>query len=38
VTGRIPDLTAIDIYETLQTHTDAEDWHASCEVADRITG
>lgn len=36
--GRIPDLSTIDIYETFHAHTNAKDWHASCEVADCITG
>ena len=38
MTGRLPDLAAIDIYETFQTHANTEDWHASCKVADCIAG
>jgi len=38
VTGRIPDLPAIDIHEAFQTHTNTKDWHASCKVADCIAG
>jgi hypothetical protein len=37
VTGRVPDLPAIDIDETLQAHADAEDGYAACEMTDRIT-
>jgi hypothetical protein len=37
MTGRVPDLAAIYIYETLQAHANAEDRYAACEVADRIT-
>jgi hypothetical protein len=38
VTGRIPDLSAINIDEAFQTHANTEDRHASCEVADCIAG
>jgi hypothetical protein len=38
VTGHVPDLPAIDIYETLQAHTDAEDRYAPCEMTDCIAG
>jgi len=36
--GRIPDLPAIDIYETFQAHTNAKDWYTPCEIADCIAG
>ena len=36
VTGRVPDLAAVDIYEALQAHTNAEDRYAPCEMADCI--
>lgn len=36
MTGGIPDLPAIDVYETLQAHTNAKDWYTPCEIADCI--
>ncbi len=38
MTGPIPDLTAIDIYETFQAHANAKDGHAPCKIADCIAG
>jgi len=34
--GCVPDLPAMNVYETLEAHTNAKHWNASCEIADRI--